>query len=264
MRHTTTQPVISKACPVCGGCGFVMEFRGVPEVYGWDDMGEPVMMEYAIPCRKCRGSLEDRAARNRDRSGIPYDYRKKYRDHFRWDLYPSDTKKHEKIVNHFIDHFSDWSNRGKGLYIFSGTKGTGKTLLSCVIANELMALYGIRVKFVLISDLISQIKQADKEGGVNPIAVYSDTDVLVLDDMGSTKGNNWLDDSLFRILDSRMHSKKVTIITSNLPFDKLPHDERVTNRVYECCIPVKLPDISIRTKQAEADNKSFLQEIGLI
>ena len=65
-------------------------------------------------------------------------------------------------MNHFIDHFSDWSNRGKGLYIFSGTKGTGKTLLSCVIANELMALYGIRVKFVLISDLISQIKQADK------------------------------------------------------------------------------------------------------
>ena len=263
MRNTITEPIISSSCPVCGGCGFTFEWQEVPEIYGRDEFDRPKEALFAIPCKQCKGNLERVANRNRDLSEIPVDYRDRFRNHFHWDLYGVDTSRKQKLVNNFIDNFQEWQSQGKGLYIFSKRKGTGKTFLASVLANELMALYGVRVKFVLVSDLLNQIKQADREMSVNPIATYSNTDVLILDDLGSQKGNSWLDDSLFQILDNRMHSNRVTIVTANISLDRLPHGERFVNRLYKSCIGMELPDVSIRSQQAEKENDRFLRKIGV-
>ncbi len=51
---------------------------------------------------------------------------------------------------------------GNGLYIFSKTKGTGKTMLACVLANELIKksdACGLNVKYVTAQGYIEMIRE---------------------------------------------------------------------------------------------------------
>lgn len=158
----------------------------------------------------------------RSRSMMPFHYLDADMAKFKWDVYGSDITMQRKIAESFIANFNEYRKAGKGLYIFSKTKGSGKMFLSCALANEVMERLDICVKFISVPELLEMTKKSyrdfAKEEGLDRI---KEAELLILDDIGAETKKEWVDTELFRLIDSRYASKKVTIFTSNVPSDML-------------------------------------------
>ena len=255
-------------CPVCKGGGWVIVRKSTPrtkEVYK-DDRE----VEFAEPCPHCNGCAEQKAEEVRTRANIPSAYYDASIDKFRWDIYLDnsnrviDISEQKKFVMSFIQDFSKWQEKGIGFYIWSKSRGTGKTFLASCICNSLMTKYQITTKFVSASDLITIAKEA-RQGEKNPIDTLCECKVLVLDDIGQkTSGEDWQNDLLFKIIDSRYQSKLVTLFTSNMKSTELRADDRITSRIEKMSQNIPLPEYSFRSKAAYDEKKDFYKEIGLL
>ena len=78
------------------------------------------------------------------RSMVPFNFIGLKGKDFNWDIYGKDVNKAKKYVNNFILKFEQFRKHGMGLYIYSATKGSGKTMLSCCILNEISERYPLR------------------------------------------------------------------------------------------------------------------------
>lgn len=198
----------------------------------------------------------------RSRSMMPFHYLDADMEKFRWDVYGSDIAMQRKIAESFISNFNEYQKAGKGLYIFSKTKGSGKTFLSCALANEVMERIDICVKFISVPELLEMTKKSykdfTKEEGLDRIKA---AELLILDDIGAETRKEWVDTELFRLIDSRYASKKVTIFTSNVPIDMLKINERIVDRIFSMCIRLNLPEKSIRTMRTDAENMEFMKNV---
>lgn len=93
---------------------------------------------------------------------MPKEYVYKRGKDFKWDCYGgSDTGAQKNIANAFIARYPEFRKSGRGLYIHSRTKGSGKTLLACCLANEVMEKYDAVVKFIQVLDWIDLVKKKD-------------------------------------------------------------------------------------------------------
>lgn len=198
----------------------------------------------------------------RSRSMMPFHYLDADMAKFKWDVYGSDIAMQRKIAESFIENFNEYQKAGKGMYIFSKTKGSGKTFLSCALANEVMERIDICVKFISVPELLEMTKKSyrdfTKEQGLDRI---KGAELLILDDIGAETKKEWVDTELFRLIDSRYVSKKVTIFTSNVPIDMLKINERIVDRIFSMCIRLNLPEKSIRTMRADAENMEFMKNV---
>ncbi len=159
----------------------------------------------------------------------------------------------EQVATRFWQQYPKWELRNKGLYIWSKTKGSGKTFLACCLAGSIQVKYRKTVKFVSAVEYLQAVKESFKQGPEVPNRVfgYMNCDLLVLDDLGSEKQSEWADQELFRLIDHRACEGKPVIITSNVPMEALKCDGRISNRLADMCVSVAMPEISIRQKKAE-------------
>lgn len=192
---------------------------------------------------------------------MPFDYLDKRSCDFDWDYYPDNgIKKIKDIVNSFILNFSEFRKAGKGLYIHSKAKGSGKTLLSCILANELLERVSLNIKFITVLDFIEMTKKGFKsEKAAEDIENLRNATVLILDDIGVQMSKEWVDTVLYRLIDHRASNRLVTIFTSNIEADKLKIDERIIQRIEKMTIPVHFPEVSVRKKIVDMENKKFLK-----
>lgn len=198
----------------------------------------------------------------RSRSMIPFHYLDADMSKFQWDVYGSDITMQKKIAESFITNFNAYQKAGKGLYIFSKTKGSGKTFLSCVLANEVMERFDICVKFISVPELLEMTKKSYKDFmKEEDLERIKTAELLILDDIGAETKKEWVDTELFRLIDSRYASKKVTVFTSNVPIDMLKINERIVDRIFSMCIRLNLPEKSIRTMHADAENMKFMKSV---
>ena len=177
--------------------------------------------------------------------------------------------KQKKTIDCFVHDFDKWESEGFGLYICSRTKGSGKTFLASCICNSLMNRNAIRARFVSATELLDIAQSGDKssedEYKKNPIKKLCDCKLLVLDDIGMKKtGNEWMNEELFKIIDSRMTQGLVTIITSNQKPDELNVDDRIIERIQKMTVVIELPEYNVRSKEAHAKKIEFFKSVGLI
>ena len=97
-------------------------------------------------------------------SYIPTKYMDSEAKAFNWKLYgePFQTAISgiKKILNAFIFGFDNFRREGKGLYIESTAHGSGKTLLACIIANEILKRDNtVSVKYTTVPDYLELMKQ---------------------------------------------------------------------------------------------------------
>lgn len=198
----------------------------------------------------------------RSRSMMPFHYLDADMEKFRWDAYGSNIAMQRKIAESFIANFNEYQKAGKGLYIFSKTKGSGKTFLSCALANEVMERLDICVKFISVPELLEMTKKSykdfTKEEGLDRI---KEAELLILDDIGAETKKEWVDTELFRLIDYRYSSKRVTVFTSNVAVDMLKLNERIVDRIFSMCIRLNLPEKPIRTMRADAENMEFMKNV---
>ena len=73
------------------------------------------------------------------------------------------AKAARKAAANYVSNFIAFKQQGKGLYLYSKTKGSGKTRLACSIANALIQTQSIQVKFLRTLDLLDMIKDTYKK-----------------------------------------------------------------------------------------------------
>ena len=196
----------------------------------------------------------------RVRSMMPFEFLNLTGSDFGWDKYQADITKSKDIVNKYILRFPAFREKGMGLYICSGTKGSGKTMLSCCILNELTKRYVGSVKFVNALDFLEMTKKGYR-GEENEVQSLYDAKVLVIDDIGVQMSKEWVETVFYRLINDRYVNRKPTIYTSNIPIDRLKMDERITDRIESTTFIINLPEESIRRKERQQEKAKLFSEI---
>lgn len=100
-----------------------------------------------------------------------------------------------------------------------GKAGSGKTHLAVGIAKALIREKGIECVFYDYAELLKEIQdsynpsvQATELGLLRPVF---ETEVLVLDDLGSVRPTEWRWDTIRLMLNTRYNDSRTTIITTN-------------------------------------------------
>lgn len=212
------------------------------------------------------GHNETWADERRRRAAIPAIYEGMGAQDFDFDIYGKDVAmaKVKAIVNGFILKFSLWQSEGKNLYIYSKTKGTGKTMLSCILLNEVTMRHMTPAGFITVYDYLNTVTESWKDKTGDTSARLRDIEtaqLLILDDIGAQDPNKLVNDSLFKLIDRRYSNMLVTIFTSNKKINDLGLDDRIISRIEEKSISVSLPEVSIRQRKAESKQKEFLSRL---
>jgi DNA replication protein DnaC len=155
-------------------------------------------------------------------------------------------------------------DEGLGL-LFTGNNGVGKTHLAVAILRELAHAKGVRGQFWDFHELIREIRNSynpeTKTTELQVLEPVVETGLLVLDDLGAWKMTEWMNDTLFYILNSRYTARRPTIVTTNYQdadLDKIRSadplvrreflveriGQRLRSRLMEMClvIPIDGPD----------------------
>ena len=171
-----------------------------------------------------------------------------------------------KGINYYLNNFSVLKGQGKGLYIYSQTKGSGKTRMAVSLANELMDK-GIQVKFATSLQILAEIKKSwDKNSEYQSeselINQLSNTEVLIIDDFDVEQGEKaWISERFYQIINSRYMDKKVTIYTSNSGIESLGYDDRIVNRIKERSFVLPFPEESVRDRIAKENMYELINAI---
>lgn len=165
---------------------------------------------------------------------IPTEYKNKTFDNF------ITNKENYQIVEslkNFSLKFKDY--KGLSFYI-SGATGTGKTMLSCCIYKNVFDS-GYKCLFININDMFDMVKQsynprnsseANFENKLNVV------DLLILDDIGSNRMNDWTYQIIYKVINTRYENNKSIIFTSNCSMTNLYKyidDERIISRIAGKC-----------------------------
>lgn len=173
----------------------------------------------------------------------------------------------KKIAMQYIGNYFNLEP-GRGLYLFSKTKGTGKTRMAAIIANELLKK-NVEVKFATSGEILEEIKRTwNRETDYSESALMSDltrADVLIIDDFGVEKAKDWRNEKFYNIINNRYVSLRPTIYTSNYNLTDLEnagYDSRIISRIAESCYMVPFPGESVRDAQARENQTEMKKWLG--
>ena len=165
-----------------------------------------------------------------------------------------------ELVKWYLENLEENIESGKGVYFWSNTKGSGKTMLSAAIANELINKYQKSVKFATSLDILDEIRATyDPHSEVSESKLLNDlynAEFLVIDDFGTERATDWVGEKFYQIVNNRYINNKVTFYTSNCNLQTLKYDDRITNRIMEKSYLVHFPEESVREYKARTENRS--------
>lgn len=256
---TTLSPTSETTTPTTCGTDICPKCHGT----GWELFLNEQGYETARECDCGIREREIQESRLRFAS-IPEAYREIRLKDYSTRYYTGENKNTAKAVanavKYWLEHKQVMDETGKGLYFWSETKGSGKTMLATALANELVDKYSEYVKFATSLDILDEIRRTysmpnDKDD--NESRLLSDlTNVkyLVIDDFGTERATEWAGEKFYQIVNKRYINKKVTFFTSNYDLNTLKYDDRVTSRIRERSFTVHFPEESVREVKAKAEN----------
>ncbi len=147
----------------------------------------------------------------------------------------------------FLDTFDEAAPN----LLFYGPTGTGKSFLSICTAGEILKR-GKTVLYFSAADVLEKISgyaqnAEEKQQIQDLVKELSETELLVLDDLGTEINNSFISSRLFTIINERILKGLSTVISTNLPLDELRsrYSDRVFSRITSNYLVCKLtgPDI---------------------
>ena len=119
----------------------------------------------------------------------------------------------------FVDEYPS-GTAGKGLLLM-GPMGVGKTHLAVGVLQRLVRERGVKGLFCDYRELLKSIQNSyNPEVRTTELELLQPVfaaEVLVLDDLGAQKPNEWVWDTVALILNTRYNANQSTIITTNYP-----------------------------------------------
>lgn len=244
------QNVTSK-CPlgICDGSGVINQITY--------EQGQRVERVEICNCMLDRDEMKRRA-------NIPSIFQDSTINSFETEIYSKENtiaKAAKKAAARYVKNYPKFKENGKGIYFYSSIKGSGKTRLACSLGNALIQKWYVSLKFIKTTDLLQNIRSTyGRNADVSEKMIldnFKKSQLLILDDIGAERPNEWACEIFLNILDYRMTNKLPTIFTSNILMGNLQLDERILDRIYKSAIEVRLPEESIRSVQSKNENKEL-------
>ncbi len=164
------------------------------------------------------------------------------------------AKKSFDMARKFADTFDETH---ANLFIY-GKAGTGKTYLSSCIVNRALSR-GFSVYYqsaFSLLDMCEKLKfgrydEEEAQEADYAIKYAYNVDLLVIDDLGTEFISGYSSAALFDIINSRLVSKKSTVISSNLDTDKINNEygARLASRISGDYKQIPFPGIDLRNKK---------------
>lgn len=261
--------VIHNEFKKCGFCG-----RNLKPI-GFDYLYFNISEEF-IEYERCNCKKAQEYWKQKDLEKIETENRKKYREIIEKiykDTYLSkrlqkcslenfiveEKEKEIDIVKNYIENCIN-KDEQNGL-IITGNSGTGKTHLAAAIANKLIE-NGQIVLFGRLSYLLDMVKDTfydDSRSEKDLMDLYSNIDMLVIDNLGTEKISQWVLEKLFIIISNRYDNNLPIIITTKFNKDQLFNrfeqskdktlTEAVILKIYQMCYGIHLKKIILIEKK---------------
>jgi DNA replication protein DnaC len=124
----------------------------------------------------------------------------------------------------------------EGWLVLYGACGTGKSHLAAAIANYLSnqkanGKQPPMVLFMTVPSLMNLLRSGFKRGDYDELLnlTKKGVDVLILDDLGVENATNWVEETLYEIINARYQAERALVVVSNLSPNKL--EPRVYDRL---------------------------------
>lgn len=220
MNKTAENPSVGNAgepCPICGGSGWKITER-----------------EGISGAEKCACADAGREQRIEQRAGIPPLYENSSVDNFILpDGNPNARSQLAKALLTVRMYVREFPTLPKPGLLFIGSPGTGKTHLA-VAALRVLISRGFEGIFFDFQTLLMQIRKGyDQASGTSEREAYQsalDAEILLLDDVGAHRINDWVEDTVTSIVTHRCNNRKATIVTTNLRDDAAGYRETAPAR----------------------------------
>jgi DNA replication protein DnaC len=155
--------------------------------------------------------------------------------------------------------------------LFHGPFGVGKTHLAVAILKAVIRKCGAKGYFFETPDLLRQVRNtynnAVDETEMGVLAPVLNAELLVLDDLGTEKTSEWVQETLGLVVNTRYNARRPTVLTSNLadPLDSTDPNSfafqigaRTRSRLREMCEWIEMQGLDIR----DADRNSAAARSG--
>jgi len=213
-------------CPVCKGAGFVHPALNSGQI----DFSR------VVPCQCSKGELRKKKTEYLEKysnlgslSQLTFDKlspRGKTSRHTR-----SQRNRDEESQEHFARLYhaaKGFADDPRGWLLLLGPSGCGKTHLACAIANHRLSL-GEPVFYIGTADLLDHLRSAfSSTSDVSYDELFEqvkNVPLLILDDLTLGGATIWAKEKLEQLLNHRFNTRLTTVITSDVPLERM--DERL-------------------------------------
>lgn len=161
-------------------------------------------------------------------------------DNFSLDYYKKNATHYDmmgKNLEFLKEYAKNFDAKNSQSILMMGGTGLGKTHLSSAVAYEVIEK-GNDVFYTGAIDLFSQFEiQRFKSYNNEPnelIERYFESDLLIIDDLGTEMINQFSVSTLYNLLNDRLSRKKPTIVSTNLSQDEImkKYTDRITSRMF--------------------------------
>lgn len=204
-------------CPICLNKGYIEKVQFI-ELYN----------DYVLTVGECQCMEKRKSLKRAKNSGLGDYINKRFNDYVVSEEWQQDIKR--KAIEFVKTNDDSW-------FVSCGQSGSGKTLISCIVANYLLLEKNRKVIYVTWTDFISKFKRDIMGSNTDGASSYLDTiknaDVLYIDEL--LKKYNETDlKYIIEIINYRYTKNLKTIISSERVINELLDiDEATFSRVIE-------------------------------
>jgi DNA replication protein DnaC len=200
-------PEVERAvCPSCGGRGWVVELDG-----GAGTARPCFCRQYEVVPRLVAGA------------GIPERYRECRLANFKATGGPAPARAQltaaRAVAQRYANDFLTPRGFAQAGLVFIGPPGVGKTHLAVSVLVDVIERYAVRGRFVELSTFFNQLVSTFGEASAEPkqavLAPLMESQLLVLDELGSQQPTPWIRDVLYLVINTRYARRLPTLFTTN-------------------------------------------------
>ncbi len=179
-------------------------------------------------------------------------------DNFSTEYYRNDSKAYERMgkavanLRAFAEQFDGNTYRN---YLLLGGTGLGKTHLSTAVAKTVIE-GGFDVLYVTAVGMLADFETkrfGHAEDIKNDLDRYTETELLIIDDLGTEVANQFTLSCLYDVINHRINRRLCTMINTNLSHKELEarYNERITSRLLGEYHPIIFTGVDIRKQKIQ-------------
>ena len=193
-----------------------------------------------VNCRMCECMHRELVLEGFRSSGIGRLIDRQSFENFSLDYYRANESDYQRMkVNlEAAIEFSETAPPAYANLLLCGSTGLGKTHLSSAIARRVIER-GFDVRYESVQNVLSDFEHDRFRSGYGAepderSRVYLDTELLILDDLGTEMTNTFTVSILYRIVKTRINQGRPTVISTNLTQSELRerYGDRVASRIF--------------------------------